>query len=399
MSVEEKKKEGSRAKQQVTIASRKLSSAVFREESYETLKALMLELNSVYDNFCEINEEYETFVVDSEYAEHRVVNGEDIPTYRNNVMKCYEEARKVFMQVKQTSQTLGEVQQDNSDSESDSASAQATVYTQASPVHSLSGETETSLPVGPFMAHPSWPPHQAWQDGTFSVQSTASLPTYTLPITCIPTPLLSNTPVISQPVRSTNPGISNMFTNQVVPQGHFPVNTLYSGNYMYSPNQEQAHTGANSSSSSSDIRLKKIALPTFSGERKDWPEFKAVWKQLAESTYQNKTALAHELKRCVKGEASKRIKSVYVTKPEAYEMMWKKLETYYDDTSATVQTALDDLYKRKPVAEEDYRGLVEFVDVVESSYSQLEELNQLNTLTMRDVNHVNGLLPNHLKIE
>ena len=74
------------------------------------------------------------------------------------------------------------------------------------------------------------------------------------------------------------------------------------------------------------------------------------------------------------------------------------MEDYYDDTSATVQAALEDLHKLKPVLETDYRGLVEF-DVLESSYSQLEELDQLNTLTMRDVDYVNGLLPNHLRIE
>ena len=63
-----------------------------------------------------------------------------------------------------------------------------------------------------------------------------------------------------------------------------------------------------------------------------------------------------------------------------------------------MQAALEDLHKLKPVSETDYRGLVEFV-VVESSHSQLEELNQLNTFTMRDVDFVNGLLPNHLRIE
>ena len=97
----------------------------------------------------------------------------------------------------------------------------------------------------------------------------------------------------------------------------------------------------------------------------------------------------------MRGEANQRMKSVYVTKPEAYDAMWKKLEDYY---GATVQAALEDLRKPKPVSEADYRGLVEF-DAVESSYSQLEELNQLNTLTMRDVDFVNGLLPNHLRIE
>lgn len=81
----------------------------------------------------------------------------------------------------------------------------------------------------------------------------------------------------------------------------------------------------------------------------------------------------------MKGEASQRIKSVYVTKPKAYDAMWKKLEDYYDDTSATVQAAQEGLNKLEPVSESDYRGLVEFVDAVLSSYSQLEELNQLTT--------------------
>ncbi|KAL9987900.1 hypothetical protein ACROYT_G002280 [Oculina patagonica] len=161
----------------------------------------------------------------------------------------------------------------------------------------------------------------------------------------------------------------------------------------------QAQGNGTSSADTPGVHLKKMSLPTFSGQRKDWPEFKAVWKQLAEGAIKNRTALAHELKRSVKGEASQRIKSVYVTKPEAYDAMWKKLEVYYDDTSATIQAALEDLHKLKPVSETDYRGLVEFVDVVESSYSQLEELNQLNTLTMRDVDFVNGLLHNHLRLE
>ena len=151
-----------------------------------------------------------------------------------------------------------------------------------------------------------------------------------------------------------------------------------------------AQSSEASSEDTPGVHLKKMSLPTFSGQRKDWLEFKTVWKQLAEGAIKNKTALAHELKRSVKGEASQRIKSVYVTKPEAYSTMLKNLEDYYDDTSATVQAALEDLHRLKAVSESDYRGLVEFVVVVESSYSQLEELNQLNALTMRDVDFVNG---------
>jgi hypothetical protein len=149
----------------------------------------------------------------------------------------------------------------------------------------------------------------------------------------------------------------------------------------------------------SNVQIKKMSLPTFSGQRKDWPEFKAVWKSMAETVYTNKTALAHELKRSVKGEASKRIRSIYVTKPEAYEVMWKRLENHYEDVGASVQAALEDLHKLKPVADEDHKGLVELIDETESAYSQLEELGKLNILTMRDVDMISDLLPSNLKVE
>ena len=147
------------------------------------------------------------------------------------------------------------------------------------------------------------------------------------------------------------------------------------------------------------VQVKKMSLPTFNGDRKEWPEFKAIWKSVAETAYCNTTALAHELKRSVKGEASKRIRSVYVTKPEAYDVMWQKLESYYEDVGASVQAALEDLHKLKEVSDDDYKGLVELVDEVESAYCQLDELGNLNVLTMRDVDLITELLPSHLKVE
>ena len=161
----------------------------------------------------------------------------------------------------------------------------------------------------------------------------------------------------------------------------------------------QSYVNSNFPNEDSTISLKRMSLPTFSGHRKDWPEFKAVWKSIAETSTYNKTALAHELKRSVKGEAKLRIKSVFITKPEAYDIMWEKLELHYEDTSASVQAALEGLRKLKPVKEEDYKGLVELVDEIESAYSQLDELKRLSTLTMRDVDFISELLLTHLKVD
>ena len=150
---------------------------------------------------------------------------------------------------------------------------------------------------------------------------------------------------------------------------------------------------------STAVGFKRMSLPTFSAHWKDWPEFKAVWKSKAESANYDKTVLAHELKSSVREVAKHRIKSVYVTKPEAYDVMWGKLEDYYEDTSASVQAALEDLKRLKPVKEEDYKSLVELVDDIEAAYNQLKELNHLNTLTMRDVDAISDLMPTHLEID
>ena len=102
MNVEDKKQERSKAKMAVTVAARRLIGAYNRDCEYDILKDSMFELEKVFDDFCVINEEYELIVSDEKYAEHRVVNGEDIRTYRDNVKRCYQEARSVFVSVKAT---------------------------------------------------------------------------------------------------------------------------------------------------------------------------------------------------------------------------------------------------------------------------------------------------------
>ena len=71
--VEDKKQERTKAKQHVTKASRRLTGAVDRNADIDVLTALMVELEKVYDDFCVIDEEYETLVSNEEHAEHQIV--------------------------------------------------------------------------------------------------------------------------------------------------------------------------------------------------------------------------------------------------------------------------------------------------------------------------------------
>jgi hypothetical protein len=68
----------------------------------------MTELEKVYDDFWVVNEEFELIVSQEENSEYRMVNGEDVHEYRNNVMMCYEEAREVFLTQKTATQEITE---------------------------------------------------------------------------------------------------------------------------------------------------------------------------------------------------------------------------------------------------------------------------------------------------
>ena len=153
-----------------------------------------------------------------------------------------------------------------------------------------------------------------------------------------------------------------------------------------------------SGSSASMHQIKRIELPDFYGDRKQWPEFKAMFRHLAEASIHSQQALAYELKRHVKAPADVLIQSVYSTRPGAYDRMWKKLGEVYDDPGASVSAALSTLHSlRRPA--EDFRSLVSFINEIEAVHAQLEELNQLHCVSVRDVDALNSMLPMAVKME
>ena len=152
------------------------------------------------------------------------------------------------------------------------------------------------------------------------------------------------------------------------------------------------------SSASSQHHIRKVELPDFSWDRRHWPEFKAVFKHLAESAYSSEQTLAYELKRHVKAPADVLIQSVYSTKPGAYQRMWQKLGDVYDDPGACISAALATLHSLEQPGE-DFRSLVSFINKIEDVHAQLDELGQAQCVTVRDVDHINNLLPMSIKME
>ena len=154
-----------------------------------------------------------------------------------------------------------------------------------------------------------------------------------------------------------------------------------------------------SSAHSSPIYTKKPSLPTFSGDRADWPEFRCVWVSMAEPQFSNRVQLAMELKRSCKGKAAERVRHIYVTNEHAYEEIWQRLREEYDDPGLCSQEAINRLMSLKPVGEQDFAGLVNVIDTVDGIYNQLRELNQLNAVHAVDVDRVSVNLPGATHME
>lgn len=142
------------------------------------------------------------------------------------------------------------------------------------------------------------------------------------------------------------------------------------------------------------ICLKKRDVPKFSGTRKEWPEFKALWESVVVPAISDKIALAAELKlSCRGGAAYVEIESVAITSSESYDIMWKNLCLHYDNVTLSVASALDEMKCFRAVEEEDYQGTIKLIRQVESVYQQLHVLKQVELVSSREINLMVSYLP------
>lgn len=160
-----------------------------------------------------------------------------------------------------------------------------------------------------------------------------------------------------------------------------------------------AHNGSSANSGSGaganrSFNLKKREVPRFSGARKDWPEFKALWLNMVEPGIPDRIALASELKlSCRGGVALSEIDTIPATTPEAYNKMWSALCDHYDNVTLSVASALDEIRHFRSVEEEDYQGTIRLIRQIESIYQQLEVLSQVDLVSNREINLMVSYFP------
>ena len=81
----------------VTIAAKRLTSSLDRQQTDEIVSKFMFNLESVYTDFCMSHDDYAALVdSDEKYADDRVVNGLDLEDYMQSVQNVYNNAKVKF---------------------------------------------------------------------------------------------------------------------------------------------------------------------------------------------------------------------------------------------------------------------------------------------------------------
>ena len=141
--------------------------------------------------------------------------------------------------------------------------------------------------------------------------------------------------------------------------------------------------------------FKKRHIMKFSGQRKDWPDFRRYWQELALPLIgANDMQRASELKEaCKGGTAYPEIENISLGASDAHSLMWKALCDSYDNVVLAVSSAMDDLKGLKCIREGDFRGTVNLIRKVESVYLQLDVLGQVDFVSNREVSTIVNNLP------
>jgi len=163
----------------------------------------------------------------------------------------------------------------------------------------------------------------------------------------------------------------------------------------------EVNGGLNHASEINNSRFKfnKSPLPTFSGDRLAYGEFRSIWQMFAAREFSSDQERAWELKHCLKCEALDCIDSINTVYDGAYQLMWKRLDKKYCNTSLNIRNVYQKLANLSRVREGDMKGLVKLVNEIELCYARLAEIGHVNTITICQVDDLSNLLPPLFKWE
>ena len=119
----------------------------------------------------------------------------------------------------------------------------------------------------------------------------------------------------------------------------------------------------------SNVRVKKLDAPSFSGNIRNYPSFKREFQSHMVPSFGENCCFA--LKSCLSDELKKEVEAV----DDDYTEMWKKLDFKYGRPERVVEAVLSDIKKLQRVSSGDTGGFLHMVDVIENAWLELKRLN------------------------
>ena len=148
-----------------------------------------------------------------------------------------------------------------------------------------------------------------------------------------------------------------------------------------------------SSSKSSQLHVKALDSPRFSGNIRDYSNFKQDFDRLMAASYGKDP---YALRSCLFGPALQIVKGV----EDDYDKMFQRLDKTYGDPRKFVDTIIQDIKSIRPVQNGDSKKFIAMVDVIERCWLDLERMKlteEMNTVAM--VSMIEKLLPSVQKRE
>ena len=147
-----------------------------------------------------------------------------------------------------------------------------------------------------------------------------------------------------------------------------------------------SHASENSSSSR-QIQVKALDAPRFTGDIREYANFKHDFKRLMEPAYGKD---AYALRSCLLGSALQTVKGV----ADDYDQMFQRLDNVFGNPRKFVDSIIYDITSIKPVHEGDTKKFVKMVDTIERCWLDLKRTNlteEMDTIAM--ISMVEKLLP------
>ena len=115
-----------------------------------------------------------------------------------------------------------------------------------------------------------------------------------------------------------------------------------------------------------------MKFPKFSGNCRDWPQFKKDFEKQVSSVIVDESTVSYALRNALPDNA----KSLVRNMSDNIKEMWTRLDERYGDEGKIVEIVLNGIKHFRPIKENEERRLLAFIDIIEKASMELKYLGR-----------------------